>query len=75
MVFVKILQIRSQELIERKLKLEPEDFDRPMDLYEMVATKLGWKGDMDPLWFLSNKSVLRIFRVENFTCNQEENIL
>ena len=75
MIKVKVLQMRGQELVERRFNLFTDDFDRPMDLYEMVATKMGWKEIDDPLWFLSTKNVLRVIRIDDFTCNQDGNVL
>lgn len=46
------------------MKLYEEDYEPNTDLYEMVALRLGWKCDMDALWFLSTKNIERIYRNE-----------
>lgn len=61
---VKKQKVGSEEPRTRVLKLYEEDYEPNTDLYEMVALRLGWKGDMDALWFLSTKNIERIVRNE-----------
>lgn len=52
---------------ERTVRIYEEDYPQGLDLYELVALRLGWKVDCDPLWFISTKNIERVIRHEKST--------
>lgn len=60
---VEIMQRKPTELICKKIIID--DSLKDLDLYEKVALKFGWKKDIDALWFLSTKGIIKLDRVED----------
>lgn len=54
---------------ERTVRIYEEDYPEGLDLYQLVALRLGWKVDCDPLWFISTKNIERVIRHEEPTNN------
>lgn len=53
----------SKAPLERFVTIYENEFPDEFDFYEQVALKLGWKEDMDALWFLSQKGIEKIERI------------
>lgn len=69
MIKADIVIRKPNELICRTLYIQETDYPKDSDFYETVAYKLGWDGDGDALWFLSNKNVFLVERREKCMTN------
>ncbi|MEE1225910.1 MAG: hypothetical protein UHM08_02285 [Bacteroidales bacterium] len=63
-MIIKLLQKRNNRLAVRVVKIDPDS--KGYDFYEKIALKLGWKEDIDALWYLSSKGIVQIEKVEDF---------
>ena len=60
---VQITQRKPTEIITRKILLD--DNLQDLDFYEKAALKLGWKKDIDALWYLSTKGIIKIEKLDS----------
>lgn len=49
--------------LEKFVTIYENEYPDEFDFYEQIALKLGWKEDMDALWFLSQKGIEKIERL------------
>lgn len=49
--------------LEKFVTIYENEYPDEFDFYEQIALKLGWKEDMDALWFLSQKGIEKIERI------------
>ena len=53
----------NKAYLEKLITVYENEFTDDFDFYEQVALKLGWKEDIDALWFLSQKGIEKIERI------------
>lgn len=49
--------------LEKIITIYENEYPDEFDFYEQIALKLGWKEDIDALWFLSQKGIEKIERI------------
>ena len=53
----------DNQILEKDITVYKYDYPDTFDFYEKIALKLGWKQDMDALWFLSQKGIEKIEKI------------
>ena len=54
-------RLQGNKLMDKVILVEKED---GLDFYEIVAKKLGWKGNEDALWYLARTNYILVEKLD-----------